>query len=114
MSVTDAPRVTVPPFVPHRWLENGHVMTIYAWARARQFPSLPAPEARLIRVSPDTQVLTHCYWQAERSRRPTLIALHGLEGSSEAHYMRTCSIVPFSFSRTIESAVDTTAVIIEM
>jgi len=88
MSVTDAPRVTAPPFVPHRWLENGHVMTIYAWARARQFPSLPAPEARLIRVSPDTQVLTHCYWQAERSRRPTLIALHGLEGSSEAHYMR--------------------------
>ncbi len=28
--------------------------------------------------------------------------------------MRTCSIVPRSFSRTTESAVDTTAVIIEM
>ena len=88
MSVTDAPRVTTPPFVPLRWLENGHVMTVFAWARGRQFPSLPAPEARLIRVSPDTQVLAQCYWQAERSRRPTLMALHGLEGSSEAHYMR--------------------------
>ena len=33
MSVTDAPRVTAPPFVPLRWLENGHVMTVYAWAR---------------------------------------------------------------------------------
>ena len=28
--------------------------------------------------------------------------------------MRTCSIVPRSFSRTTDSAVDTTAVIIEM
>ena len=88
MSVTDAPRVTAPPFVPRRWLENGHVMTIYAWARARAFPSLPPPEARLIHVSPDTQVLAHCYWQADRAHRPTLMALHGLEGSSAAHYMR--------------------------
>ena len=28
--------------------------------------------------------------------------------------IRTCSIVPRSFSRTIDSAVETTAVIIEM
>ncbi len=28
--------------------------------------------------------------------------------------MRICSMVPLSFSRTIESAVDTTAVIMEM
>jgi len=88
MSVADALRVTPSPFVPRRWLENGHAMTIFAWARARSFPALPVPETRLIRVSPDTQVLAHCYWQPERSRRPTLMALHGLEGSSEAHYMR--------------------------
>jgi hypothetical protein len=88
MSVTDSPRLTAPPFVPHRWLGNGHAMTIYAWARARQFPALPAPEARVIRVAKDTQVMAHCYWQPERSRRPTIMALHGLEGSSEAHYMR--------------------------
>jgi predicted alpha/beta-fold hydrolase len=46
------------------------------------------PEARLIRVSPDTQVLAHCYWQPDRATRPTLLALHGLEGSSSVHYMR--------------------------
>ena len=39
--------------------------------------------------SPTTpQVLAHCYWQPDRAARPTLLALHGLEGSSEAHYMR--------------------------
>jgi predicted alpha/beta-fold hydrolase len=63
-------------------------MTVFAWARRRPFPGLPAPEARLFRVSPDTQVLAHCYWQPDRSDRPALVALHGLEGSSAAHYMR--------------------------
>ena len=47
MSVTDAPRVTAPPFVPRRWLGNGHVMTVYAWARARAVPGAAGPEARL-------------------------------------------------------------------
>lgn len=76
------------PFVPKRTLRNGHVMTIYAWARQREFPRLPASEARLFRVLPDTQVLAHCYWQPDRARVPTLLGLHGLESSSDAHYMR--------------------------
>jgi hypothetical protein len=42
----------------------------------------------LFRVAPDSQVLARCYWQPERAGRPTLLALHGLEGSSGAHYMR--------------------------
>jgi predicted alpha/beta-fold hydrolase len=76
------------PFVPRRWLRNGHAMTVFAWARRRAFPRLPTPEARLIQVSDDTQVLVHCYWQTDRASRGTLLALHGLEGSSDAHYMR--------------------------
>jgi predicted alpha/beta-fold hydrolase len=63
-------------------------MTIYAWGRRRQFPRLPAPSERLFDVAPETQVLAHCHWQADRSRHPALLALHGLEGSSQAHYMR--------------------------
>jgi uncharacterized protein len=77
-----------PPFTPRRFLANGHVMTVYAWARARQFPGLPAAEARLFQVAADTQVLARCFWQADRAARPTLVALHGLEGSTEVHYMR--------------------------
>jgi len=89
MTTTFAPPTArVAPFKPKRWLRNGHVMTVYAWARGRQFPNLPTPEARLIRVTHDTEVLAHCYWQPDRSSRATLVALHGLEGSSEAHYMR--------------------------
>ena len=63
-------------------------MTVVAWARRRDFPSLPHPETRMIRVSDDTLVMARCFWQPERSLRPTLLALHGLEGSSEVHYMR--------------------------
>ena len=75
-------------FVPRRWLRNAHVMTIYAWARRRPLTGLGAAEARLIRVSDDTQVLAHAHWQPDRHTRPTLLALHGLEGSSGVHYMR--------------------------
>jgi uncharacterized protein len=63
-------------------------MTVYCWGRGREFPRLPQPEARLFEVADDTRVLAHCHWQPERARHPLLIALHGLEGSSSAHYMR--------------------------
>ena len=76
------------PFVPRRGLRNGHLMTVYAWARPRRFPDLPSPEDRLFQVTGDTQVLAHCFWQANRTAHPLLVALHGLEGSSAAHYMR--------------------------
>ena len=62
-------------------------MTVYAWARPRRFPALPAPEPRFFDVAPDARVLAHCHWQADRRARPTVLLLHGLEGSSEAHYM---------------------------
>jgi predicted alpha/beta-fold hydrolase len=79
----------VPPaFTPHHRLTNGDLMTVVAWARRRQFPDLPAAEARLFRVADDTQVLAHCYWQPRRHERPAIVALHGLEGSSSVHYMR--------------------------
>ena len=63
-------------------------MTVYAWARTRKLPGLPAAEARFFDVAPETRVLAHCNWQPDRASRPTLLLLHGLEGSSEAHYMR--------------------------
>ena len=62
-------------------------MTIYCWAAPRRL-ALPPPDERLFQVTSDTQVLAHCYWQPERAAHATLLALHGLEGSSTAHYMR--------------------------
>ena len=75
-------------FVPRRGLRNGHLMTLFAWGRPRRFPRLPEPEARYFDTDTETRVLAHCYWQPERAARPLLLALHGLEGSSSAHYMR--------------------------
>jgi hypothetical protein len=62
-------------------------MTLYTWAKPRRFPRLPDPMPRYFDVAPDARVLARCYWQPEPRRTGTLIALHGLEGSSEAHYM---------------------------
>jgi uncharacterized protein len=62
-------------------------MTLYAWARTRTFPGLPPPEARFFDVADDARVLAHGHWQSDRRTRPTVVLLHGLEGSSEAHYM---------------------------
>ena len=80
--------IDIPAFVTRPWLRNGHTMTVFAWARRRRFDALGAAERRLFRVSEDTQVAADCYWQPDRAARPTLLALHGLESSSDAHYMR--------------------------
>jgi uncharacterized protein len=63
-------------------------MTVYSWARPRHFPRLPPAEARYFDTAPETRVLGHCFWQSDRAERPLLLALHGLEGSSQAHYMQ--------------------------
>jgi hypothetical protein len=63
-------------------------MTLYAWGRPRRFPNLPPAVPRWFDVAPDARVLAHVFWQPDASRRPTVLCLHGLEGSSQAHYMR--------------------------
>ena len=63
-------------------------MTLYAWAKRRLLTTLPAAEPRFFDVAADARVLAHCNWQPDRRSAPTLLALHGLEGSSEAPYMR--------------------------
>ena len=48
---------------------------------------LPSPEERLIEVTPGIKVRCWCYWQADRQSAPTIIVVHGLEGSTESQYM---------------------------
>jgi len=80
-------RVTFEPaeFTPR--FTGGHKQTLYAWAKPRHFPGLPQPVARYFDVAPDARVLAHCHWHEGLNDHPTLVLLHGLEGSSLAHYM---------------------------
>jgi hypothetical protein len=75
-------------YVPLAGWAGGHRMTLYAWARARRFPRLPPPELRYFDVASNARVLALCYWQPKKRSAATLLALHGLEGSANAHYMQ--------------------------
>ena len=79
--------MTYQPSIYQPRFAGGHAQTLYAWAKPRRFPRLPAPEPRYFDVAADACVLAHCHWHERRSEHPTLLLLHGLEGSSLAHYM---------------------------
>ena len=53
----------------------------------RKLPRLPAATERLFEVEPGTRLLAKCHWQRDPQRHPTLVLIHGLEGSSESPYM---------------------------
>ena len=63
-------------------------MTLVGWGNPRRFPNLPEPVARTFEVNPQTRVVADCHWQPDASTRPTILALHGLNGSSHSHYMK--------------------------
>jgi predicted alpha/beta-fold hydrolase len=77
------------PFVPHPLFRNGHAQTIgaYLWPRRFRFHA-DADEERLFAVAPDVKVLAHCRWQEDRHAHPTIIAWHGIEGSTASNYMQ--------------------------
>src|SRR5438094_644205 len=63
-------------------------MTLFGWGNPRYFPRLPPPVIRYFDVAPDARVLALCHWQERPWEHPTLILLHGLNASSDAHYMK--------------------------
>ena len=85
---------TPGPFVPRRFLSNGHLQTIVGNFLPRE-DHLPAPVSELVEVAPATvdqpasHVLCLCHWQppAVRAQRPTAILVHGLEGSANSQYV---------------------------
>lgn len=76
----------VEPFVPRRGLRSADAQTIVSWLLPRD-NRLPVPEDRLFAVEPEIQVLCRCHWQPERRDALTVIAVHGLEGSTESQYI---------------------------
>jgi hypothetical protein len=75
-------------------MSNGHLQTIAGNFLSRR-NTLPPPVPELVQVSPASEsqiasgVLCECHWYplAVRATRPTVILVHGLEGSSESQYV---------------------------
>jgi uncharacterized protein len=84
------------PFVPRPSLRGGHRMTLYSWGDPRRFPRLPPSTIRYFDVAADSRVLAHCHWQPRPWEHPTLVGLHGLNGSSDAHYMKGIAVKAFA------------------
>lgn len=94
-AIPSAPIPTLaPPFIPRRFLSNGHLQTLAGNFLPRNI-SVPEPESLLVEVDDPideygpTQILCHCHWQQKeiRRQRPTVILVHGLEGSSRSQYI---------------------------
>ncbi len=77
-------------FEPRRGLGNGHLQTIVGNYLPRP-PLSDAGVAETVEVdsADGSRLLCHCHWQPEpdRSRRLTLVLVHGLEGSSNSRYI---------------------------
>ena len=96
-------------FVPHGWLRNGHAMTLASAFVPRKF-RLPAPEQRLFRVDPYSQLLALCHWQeGKRLNVPVTAIVHGLEGSADSNYVRGIAQKAWELSRTLQGKSVTTA-----
>jgi predicted alpha/beta-fold hydrolase len=88
--------LTPHPFALHPLLRNPHVMTLAAALLPRHAPRVPRAQDRLFEVEGGTQMLARCHWQDEPRRCPTLVLVHGLEGSSESRYMLTAAEKAFA------------------
>lgn len=78
------------PFMPHRLARPGHAQTVVAAFRPLRRhlrAELRHYEPRLLEVEPGARILLHCRWQTRRRDAPTLVILHGLEGSAESPYV---------------------------
>lgn len=78
------------PFKPHPLFTSGHAQTLaaYAWPRRYAYSSQHrADTERFFNIEKDVSLLAHCRWQAEPLARPTMLLVHGLEGSSSSIYM---------------------------
>jgi predicted alpha/beta-fold hydrolase len=77
------------PFVPHPLFTSGHAQTLaaYAWPRRFRLKERARDDARLFEVETGVRVLAHYRWHQQKQEHPTMMLLHGLEGSTESIYI---------------------------
>ncbi len=88
------------PFRPFPPFKNNHAQTILAYLyprRAKLTAEFKNDEERFFEVEPGVRLLAHCRWQTfERRKSPTMILVHGLEGSSNSIYMLGTAALAFA------------------
>ncbi len=80
-------------FVPHPLLKNQHLMTIVPGflPRKKLNSFKKSGKSRLFEINKEAKLLGHCHFQTYQSheeKKPLLIILHGLEGSSESSHVQ--------------------------
>ena len=76
-------------FRPPLPLKNAHLMTLIPRYVPRETSLANMPqESRFFSVAPQSQLQGFCHWRDDRKAFPTVVLVHGLEGSSESRYMR--------------------------
>ena len=87
----------IKSFNPHPLFAGGHAQTLASFLWPRRFRlRANTDEERLFEVAPNVKVLAHCRWQPDRSKHPTMIIWHGIEGSSSSVYMLATAAKAFS------------------
>jgi predicted alpha/beta-fold hydrolase len=76
-------------FEPHPLFRGGHAQTLFGYLYPRRFGlrELKKDAVRLFEVEPGTRLAAHCRWQNELKAHPTVLLVHGLEGSSDSVYL---------------------------
>lgn len=74
------------PFVPRRRIRGGHIQTIVGNFMRRE-NALPQGERRHFPIEEGVEVVCVCHWQTDRKAVPTVVIVHGLEGSIDSNYV---------------------------
>lgn len=85
-------------FKPYPAFISGHAQTLaaYAWPRRFSLRAHRSDEERFFETEPNIRLLAHCRWQPQRLDAPTMLIVHGLEGSSSSVYMLGTASKAFS------------------
>ncbi len=75
-------------FKPVSWLKNSHLMTVIPviWPRSYQHLKKIGEDC-YFKINEETTLLARCHFVSKDPSTPTLIIIHGLEGSSNSRYV---------------------------
>ena len=97
-----AASLSAKPFRPTLLFQGKNAQTLAGYAYPRRFRLrrfLRFDETRFFEIEPGVKLLAHCRWQTDdlpkRQALPTVVLVHGLEGSSDSVYVLGTAVKAF-------------------